>query len=224
MITGYNTEIKHRGRLFHVQTEDKGLNNPVIESLIYIGGEILDSIRSSYKERITPDFERAHILKLMEEQHYRTLQTIKDGKYDPESEVSAAAVGDSFITSEHTLDEVILSVIAGGEVGLPVAEEKEPDRLEIELLHAIKPVPGASLALELVARSAISGNPLTGARVTIRLVSRSEKALMLFEGETDKDGLCVADIDIPNRPFEAGAIVIQASCEAGYDEIRKPLS
>lgn len=224
MITGYNTEIKHRGRLFHVQTEDKGMGNPVIESLIYIGGEILDSIRSNYKERIAPDFDRTQVLKLMEEQHYKTLQTIKDGKYDPEEELAEGPVGDSFITSEHTLDEVILSVIAEGEVKIHAAEEKEPDRMEIELLHAIKPALGAALSLELVARSATSGNPVEGARVTIRLVSRSEKALLLFEGQTDKDGLCVAEVLIPNRAFDAGALVIQASSDAGYDEIRRPLS
>ena len=27
MITGYNTDIRHRGTVFHIQTEDKGVNN-----------------------------------------------------------------------------------------------------------------------------------------------------------------------------------------------------
>jgi len=41
VITGFNTDIKHGERVFHVQTEDRGLTNPVIESLVYVGGEIL---------------------------------------------------------------------------------------------------------------------------------------------------------------------------------------
>ena len=32
------------------QTEDKGLANPKIETLIYVGGEILDNYRSSYED------------------------------------------------------------------------------------------------------------------------------------------------------------------------------
>ena len=38
MITGYNTDVRHGNRIFHVQTEDKGLGNPKIETLIYVGG------------------------------------------------------------------------------------------------------------------------------------------------------------------------------------------
>ena len=38
MITGFNTDVKYKGTVFHVQTEDKGVANPIIESLIYKGG------------------------------------------------------------------------------------------------------------------------------------------------------------------------------------------
>ena len=41
MITGFNTDIKHNEKVYHVQTEDKGVGNPYIESLVYVGGEIL---------------------------------------------------------------------------------------------------------------------------------------------------------------------------------------
>jgi len=44
VITGFNTDIKHNEKVYHVQTEDKGLQNPYIESLVYVGGEILDSV------------------------------------------------------------------------------------------------------------------------------------------------------------------------------------
>ena len=42
MVTGYNTDVEHDGRVYHVQTEDKGTDNPMIETLVYRGGEILD--------------------------------------------------------------------------------------------------------------------------------------------------------------------------------------
>ena len=43
MITGFNTDVKYKGVIYHVQTEDKGTTNPLIETLIYRGGEILGS-------------------------------------------------------------------------------------------------------------------------------------------------------------------------------------
>ena len=41
MITGFNTDVEYDGRTFHVQTEDRGQRNPVVESLVYSGGEIV---------------------------------------------------------------------------------------------------------------------------------------------------------------------------------------
>ena len=52
MITGYNTDVRHNEVVFHVQTEDKGLGNPCIESLVYVGGQVLASKRASYAEML----------------------------------------------------------------------------------------------------------------------------------------------------------------------------
>ena len=41
MITGYNTDVRHDSVVFHVQTEDKGAANPLIESLVYVGGQVV---------------------------------------------------------------------------------------------------------------------------------------------------------------------------------------
>ena len=41
MITGFNTDVEHDGVVYHVQTEDKGLDSPLILSLVYSGGAIL---------------------------------------------------------------------------------------------------------------------------------------------------------------------------------------
>ena len=40
MITGFNTDIRHNDKVYHIQTEDKGLQNPYIESLVYVGGAV----------------------------------------------------------------------------------------------------------------------------------------------------------------------------------------
>ena len=70
MITGYNTDVEHQGRAFHVQTEDKGLDNPIVETLIYCGGEILTSRRSSYEQLVgTERYSEEEVQRRMEAQH-----------------------------------------------------------------------------------------------------------------------------------------------------------
>ena len=41
MIIGANTNVRHRGVLFHVQTEDSGRSNPHVISHLYHQGTIV---------------------------------------------------------------------------------------------------------------------------------------------------------------------------------------
>ncbi|MFZ3121795.1 MAG: hypothetical protein WA104_00255 [Thermodesulfovibrionales bacterium] len=43
MLVGYNNNVTYKGKVYHVQTEDSGLNNPVIVTLLYFKGTILAS-------------------------------------------------------------------------------------------------------------------------------------------------------------------------------------
>jgi hypothetical protein len=83
VITGFNTDVKHRGMVYHVQTEDKGAGNPVIETLIYKGGEILGAKRLPYADVVKEGRDEKVILKLMEEQHNTMIGAVKAGRFDP---------------------------------------------------------------------------------------------------------------------------------------------
>ena len=79
MITGYNTDVRHGNRVFHVQTEDKGLANPKIETLIYVGGEILDNYRSSYEDLLAAAVTSEPVIQeRMDEQHRAVIRDIKN--------------------------------------------------------------------------------------------------------------------------------------------------
>ncbi len=52
MITGFNTDVQFDGRVYHVQTEDRGRENPVLESLIYIAGTVIASKRTAYSDQL----------------------------------------------------------------------------------------------------------------------------------------------------------------------------
>lgn len=82
MITGYNTDVRHGEVVFHVQTEDKGVSNPYIESLVYVGGQVLASKRASYAEMIAEGKEERDIVALMDHQHRTMIAAIRHGKLD----------------------------------------------------------------------------------------------------------------------------------------------
>lgn len=84
MITGYNTDVKHRFGVVHVQTEDKGRATPTLESLIYVGGQVVASQRSAYADLLTEDHEadEVSIAERMDEQHREMVAGIRAGKFD----------------------------------------------------------------------------------------------------------------------------------------------
>lgn len=82
MITGYNTDVRHNEVVLHVQTEDKGLANPFIESLVYVGGQVLASKRASYAEMLAGGKEEKDIVALMDHQHRTMIAAIRHGKLD----------------------------------------------------------------------------------------------------------------------------------------------
>lgn len=82
MITGYNTDVRHNDVVFHVQTEDKGLSNPFIESLVYVGGQVLASKRSNYADLLSEGKEEKDIVAMMDHQHRTMIAAIRHGKLD----------------------------------------------------------------------------------------------------------------------------------------------
>ncbi len=82
MITGFNTDIEYAGVVYHVQTEDKGLNSPLILSLVYSGGAILASKRSPYQDLIAAGFNEGTLAERLKRQHLLICAAIKAGRID----------------------------------------------------------------------------------------------------------------------------------------------
>ena len=82
MITGFNTDIEHEGVIYHVQTEDKGLETPIILSLVYAGGTILASKRSPYKDLIAEGFSDEALAERLKRQHRLICAAIHSGRID----------------------------------------------------------------------------------------------------------------------------------------------
>lgn len=109
MITGFNTDVPYNGEVYHVQTEDKGKDNPLVESLIYKGGEILGAKRTAYSLFLHNGYDEAKIIKVMEDQHRSIIRDIKAGRYDKSRD---GLLGDETAQADQSLDQVILNYLA----------------------------------------------------------------------------------------------------------------
>ena len=97
MVVGFNHNFSYKGQVYHVQTEDSGIRNPHIITLLYRGGTILASKKTSYADIIKIDSLETVVEELMKAQHREMLRLLKNGDFDeilglspPTAKVAAA--------------------------------------------------------------------------------------------------------------------------------------
>ena len=209
MITGFNTDVQYDGRVFHVQTEDKGVDNPTVESLVYTGGEIITSRRSSYSDLArSSEYSESEVARRMETQHQAIIREILSGRFDPDG---PKPFGYNIITNR-SLDEVVLEFLAR-EVGL--------EQIRLEMADQQVFVEGTEPTLNLRVVAEASDRPVAGAKVTVKLISTLDKPKEVFSGTTGQDGRVEAAFAIPPMPGANAAILFQAEAAGNNAEIKQ---
>jgi hypothetical protein len=151
MITGYNTDVRHGETVLHVQTEDKGLANPFIESLVYVGGQVLASKRAGYAELLAEGKDEKEIVALMDHQHRTMIAAIRHGKLD--GKLAALLAGRQ--TGQHPV-----IAPATGSAGAPPAPVPVPPPVLAPVAAPPAAPPGRADAGETVARPAFGASPV----------------------------------------------------------------
>lgn len=82
-LVGFNNNVKHKGRVFHIQTEDSGIKHPhIITHLFADGGRILKTTKTSYAEHIGAVAMTDTVRAMMQEQHKAMFIALRDGQFD----------------------------------------------------------------------------------------------------------------------------------------------
>jgi hypothetical protein len=80
---GFNNNVRHKGRVFHIQTEDSGAKHPhIITHLFADGGRILKSTKTSYAEFLEEAELAKKVKSLMQDQHKAMFIALRAGKFD----------------------------------------------------------------------------------------------------------------------------------------------
>lgn len=210
MVTGFNTDVKHDGKVYHVQTEDKGLQNPIIETLIYVGGEILAARRSSYADLMGKGPGEKEIAGRIESQHNRMILDIKEGRYDRKRH---RPFGEGIISGKG-FEEVVLEWLAG---------TTGQDRITLQMVDSTGFIEGEDVRMELLVSRARDGEGLAGASVRVKLISTIDRPKTLADGETDGDGMVRLSCRLPHLEEGSGALIIQTTAGSETAEIKQVL-
>lgn len=236
MITGYNTDIEHGGVIYHVQTEDKGLQTPIILSLVYTGGAILASKRSSYEDLIASGFDQRVLAERLQRQHKLICAAINAGRIEelkrmgdrlgsgrlaaPETDESRAAEPDGARTDSDRDHEGEQPVTETGERFAISEEDNEP--LVISLLDE-KPLrsgESVTLRIQLTKQTGAGRVPAAKANLTLKVLGSSFQPASTYS-TTDSAGRAAVSITLPI--FESGraAILIRAEADGEVAELRR---
>ena len=222
VLTGFNTDIQHSGTTYHVQTEDKGRGNPMVESLVYTSGEILYSRRTPYDDLVEQDVDRETIATLMERQHRSIVDAVHSGGLARlTGKIEIAADDDTTIThreaepvtsEEPSLDQVILDYL-----------ESQRNQAHLVLRASIEHdfAYGGLAPISVLAVDSIAQTPQAGVKVSVLFKSTGEpRRLVLAEGETGEDGTFSAEADMPAFADGTSAVVITAESDLGSSEMK----
>ncbi len=80
-LLGYNNNVRHKGKVFHIQTEDSGVRYGHITTHLFMdGGRILKSVKTSYTEHIGSERMTEIVREMMKDQHKAMFIALRDGQ------------------------------------------------------------------------------------------------------------------------------------------------
>ena len=230
MITGYNTDVPHNDRVFHIQTEDKGETAPEIESLVYVGGEILATKKTSYAEAVKNGRDDRAVQEILAQQHRTMIAAIQRGRFDapdgsvrvPEGMTAArgenggapAGSGEQLTAGDRALDQLIVEYLAS---------RMNDEQIDCSFTPVPDFVSGRETAMRIRAQSSQSRQPIAGASIQIRVLSAEGRGRLVFQGTTGADGACPVSFPVPALPRGSAAAVIRVASPIGSTEFKFPV-
>jgi len=190
MSSGFNTDVKVGEHIFHVQTEDRGPNHPIIDTVVYQNGRILHRRASNYEQDAdAAPFSAEELRRRVEEQHRAVIEAIRSGALDAE----------------------IASAEAATQAG-------RPSGIQVQLLNPGSWLSAGKVSLELEVSRKADRQPQVGAAVRALIEGALDGGS--HSGTSDNQGRVRIHFPLPPLGKGDLALVIQAQVDASKDEIR----
>lgn len=136
MLIGFNNDVEFNGRMFHIQTEDHGIKDGHITTILFFNGQILESKKISYQDVIKDvkdeEERKKAIKKKMVDLHREFYKKLFDGIY--EERVDKLASGKSSVKMPTLSDEEI-------EAHKEKATQVDPEQVKEVIKNKKRPTP-----------------------------------------------------------------------------------
>jgi len=230
VITGYNTDVEYDGVVYHVQTEDKGVQTPIILSLVYVGGAILASKRAPYDDLITSGFDKQILAERLQRQHKLICAAVHAGRIEElkrmgERDASPTAGRDAPKSAEEPTPPITEATARSTDTEpSPAAEtiQYSDAPLDVRLIEEPEFRGGSSVVLKaLVTRAAVNGRaPAANVKVVVKTLSTSFSPNKV-EAFTDDAGLATVSLTFPRFRGGRATVLVQVEDNALRAELRR---
>jgi hypothetical protein len=183
MLFGHNSNVKAGDTTYHVQTEDRGTTNALIDTTVYFHGRVLHRRTNNYFDLLplNPDTEQALKLRL-DEQHHTVVEEIRTGALH--------------LSLPHDENDAARAAAPTSKV------------LLLELINAKTWLAGKRALLQVAVRNR-TNQAVQGAKVTARVDGAAE--ISEYSTETGPFGHAQLEFAMPRLAGAEPALVIEAS-------------
>jgi hypothetical protein len=231
VITGYNTDVEHNGIVYHVQTEDKGLQTPIILSLVYTGGEILASKRSPYDDLIADGFDQNRLAERLQRQHKLICAAVHAGRIEELKRMGERGLTTGALAPPAAQVREAGSALSSSDPPAPesaapaesftTASESE-GALAINVMDDQQLRAGESVTLRIeVTKRARKGRVAAAkASITVRVLSNAFPPSSTYS-TTDSAGRSAISVTLPSFKSGRAAVLIRAEAGGEVAEVRR---
>jgi len=187
MLFGHNSNVQAGGTTYHVQTEDRGTTNALIDTTVYFNGRVLHRRTNNYFDLLPLSPHREQALKQrLDEQHRAVVEELRTGALHlalPREEKAAPA-------------------------SAKPATASATEVLSLELLNAKTWLTGKRALLQIAVRN--EAHQAVGNATVIARVDGAAEATQ-FSAKTGDFGHAQFEFDMPRLAGAEPALVIEAS-------------
>jgi hypothetical protein len=195
MLFGHNTDVKAGETVYHVQTEDRGTANALIDTTVYCRGRVLHRRTNNYIDLLPLDPGREGVLrKRIDDQHRAVTEEIRSGALHL---VPPPMPVQENLSAKKTADSTVRS------------NASPAPALALELINAKTWLAGKRASLHVAVLKKQNREAVAGALVTARIDGAAN--VTEFSTETGADGQARLEFEMPRLAGAEPALVIEAT-------------
>ena len=187
MLFGHNTNVKVGEIPYHVQTEDRGATNALIDTTVYFHGRVLHRRTNNYFDLLPLNAKNEQSLKQrLDEQHGTVVDELRTGALHLPLPRETKSPADANVPNAASIPKVLTLVLINSKTWLT----------------------GKRATLDVSVQNRESGEAVNHARIVARVEGAADSKE--FKTETGIDGRAQLEFDMPRISGAEPALVIEA--------------